>query len=159
MDFDAAFTKLLGNEGGYSNNPADPGGETNWGITKRVAVANGYTGAMIDLRQDQAKTIYKNKYWDVCACDAMPESTRFDVFDTAVNSGPVQAIKLTQRALKIMDDGVLGPATLAALQAADATLSGKFNGYRLEFMTSLPTWETFGKGWARRIANNLKGAS
>jgi lysozyme family protein len=159
MNFDAAFTKLIGNEGGYSNNPADPGGETNWGITKRVALANGFTGSMIDLRQDQAKAIYRRLYWDACACESLPESARFDVFDAAVNSGCVQAIKWLQRALGIGDDGVIGNVTFTALQSADASLCARFNGHRLDFMTSLPTWATFGKGWARRIANNLKGES
>ena len=62
--FDRAFDLLIGNEGGYVNNPKDPGGETNWGITKTVAVANGYTGDMRTMPKETAKCIYKKMYWN-----------------------------------------------------------------------------------------------
>lgn len=159
MNFDQSFEKLIGNEGGYSNNPADPGGETMWGVTKRVAQANGYQGDMHDFTQDQAKAIYRREYWDACACESVPEAARFHVFDAAVNSGCVQAVKWLQRALSVGDDGKLGSVTLTALQSADGDkLASRYNGYRLDFMTSLPTWATFGKGWSRRIASNLMAA-
>lgn len=157
MTFDEAFDRLLGNEGGYSNNPSDPGGETMWGITKVVAVAHGYTGAMEDMPQSVAKAIYRPAYWDACKCDQMPEDIRFDLFDSAVNSGPVQATKWLQQAIGTQADGVIGPATLAAVKAADgARLSKRVNAQRLRFMTNLKTWPVFGMGWARRIANNLE---
>ena len=57
--FDDAFDALIGNEGGYSNNPKDPGGETMWGITARVARAAGYTGPMRDLPRDTAKAPFR----------------------------------------------------------------------------------------------------
>lgn len=156
MKFAEAFVKLLGNEGGYVNNPADPGGETNWGVTRRVAEENGYTGKMRDFTQDDAMAIYDRLYWMKVSADELPEAVRFDVFDAAVNSGPRQAIKWLQRALDVQDDGVIGAQTLTAAKAADgAKLAAKFNGYRLMFMTDLPTWSSFGKGWARRIAGNL----
>lgn len=158
MSFDECFTRLMGHEGAYSNNPADPGGETMWGITKRVAVENGYTGAMADLRQDQAMAIARSAYWLPVKGDSLPEGVAFDVFDGAYNSGVGQSVRWLQRALGVADDGVPGPVTLlAANNANGADLSRKFNGQRLMFMTQLSTWPTFGKGWARRIANNLMG--
>ena len=156
MNFENAFIKLLGSEGGYSNNAADPGGATNWGVTQVVARANGYQGDMRDFTQDQAKVIYRRLYWDAARADEMPDAVRFDVFDGAVNSGVGQSVRWLQRALNVEADGVIGPATLAAANAANgAVLSKIFNGYRLTFMTNLKTWPIFGAGWARRIASNL----
>ncbi len=156
MSFDKCFTRLLGNEGGYSNNPADPGGETMWGITKAVAQENGYTGAMKDMPVDVAKAIYRKKYWDWVGIVNLPEALQFDVFDGVVNSGPVQAIKWLQRAVGVKDDGVLGHITfLATNMLPPAVVLARYNGERLKFMADLSTWPTFGKGWARRIAKNL----
>ena len=159
MSFDACFTRLLGNEGGYSNNPSDPGGETMWGITKAVAVANGYTGDMSRMPVDVAKAIYRKKYWDDLGLINLPETVQFDVFDGVVNSGAVQAIKWLQRAVNVKDDGVLGHITfLAVSMLPPAVVLARYNGHRLKFMTELKTWPDFGKGWARRIANNLIGS-
>lgn len=159
MDFDAAFTRLLGNEGGYVNDARDTGGETNFGVTKAVALANGYTGAMADLPQATAKAIYYRSYWLPIQADVLPADCRFDVFDAAVNSGCAQAIKWLQRAVGVTDDGVFGPATLAAAKAEQGTvIAARFNGQRLMFMTGLKTWSAFGGGWSRRIAKNLMAA-
>jgi lysozyme family protein len=159
-NFDDAFTALIGNEGGYSNNPNDPGGETNWGITVAVARANGYTGAMQDMTMSYAKTIYAQAYW-LSAFDTLYYPVAFQLFDAAVNSGLSQAVRWLQRALGVADDGIFGSITLAAAQDIDPIkLVLLFNANRLNFMTQLSTWPTFGKGWARRIANNLiKGAA
>lgn len=158
-NFDQAFTALLGNEGGYSNNPADPGGETMWGITLAVARANGYTAPMKDISQATAKGIYSRHYW-LPEFDQLPYKIAFALFDAAVNSGVTQAVRWLQRALGIADDGKFGPITLAAVQAADPErLLMAFNAERLDFMTRLSTWPTFGKGWARRIAANLKAGA
>lgn len=155
MTYDDAFDRLIGNEGGYSFNAADPGGETMWGITARVARANGYTGDMRSLPRDKAKDIAKACYWNPCQCDALPDFARFDLFDAAYNSGTGQAIKWLQRAAGAVDDGAMGPGTIAAVAAAGPMVSARFNGLRLQFMTNLSTWPQFGKGWARRIAGNL----
>lgn len=156
MTFDEAFERLLGHEGRYVNNPMDPGGATNWGITQRVARANGYTGDMQYLSRDKAKEIAKAEYWDACQAEALPPGLRFDVFDGAYNSGIVQSVKWLQRAIGgLADDGRIGPATLAAARSADALTAARFNGQRLQFMSNLGTWPQFGKGWARRIAANL----
>lgn len=156
MDFDSAFTRLLGHEGGYSFHPSDPGGETMWGITARVARAHGYTGDMRSMPQEVAKGIYRRLYWDAVRADELPPELRIDVFDAAVNSGVKQSALWLQRALGVVDDGVIGPATLAAANAAPAEIvRRRMAGARLRFMTELPTWGAFGKGWARRIADNL----
>jgi len=158
MKFDEAFTKLLGHEGGYVNNPADPGGETNWGVTKAVAQANGYQGSMKDFTQDEAKAIYHRLYWQKVSADDLPPDCRFDIFDAAVNSGVAAAAKWLQRVVGVTDDGVIGPATLKAAKFLPGyVIAARFNGHRLEFMTGLSTWPTFGRGWAKRIASNLKG--
>lgn len=153
MDFNEAFTKLLGHEGAYSNHPRDPGGETMWGITAAVARAHGYKGQMRALPQAVAQAIYRKDYWDAVQADKLPAAVRYPLFDAAVNSGVKQATKWLQAALGVSQDGVLGPKTLAAAQVADgAALASAMLGARLQFMTGLSTWPTFGKGWARRIA-------
>lgn len=156
MNFDQAFEKLIGHEGGYSNHPDDSGSETMFGITIKVARANGYAGPMIDLPLDTAKAIYRKDYWDSVRADELPDAVRFDVFDASVNSGPGQAIRFLQRATGVADDGRLGPLTIRAVKAMDPQLLDKrLNGYRLRFMTELKVWPSFGRGWASRIATNL----
>lgn len=158
MDFDTAFTKLLGHEGGYVNHPNDPGGETNWGITKAVAREFGYTGSMRDLPRDTAKRIYRVKYWDTVKADEMPDAVRYPLFDAAVNSGVGQAARWLQRALCVADDGKIGAITIGrAKNCDDVATAATMIGYRLQFMTDLSTWPSFGKGWARRIAALLGG--
>ncbi|MCZ3110867.1 hypothetical protein NYZ20_18695, partial [Acinetobacter baumannii] len=73
MNFDQAFDALIGHEDGYSNNPADPGGETMWGVTLTVARASDYTGPMKDLPRDTAKAIYRAQYWDAVRADQLPD--------------------------------------------------------------------------------------
>jgi lysozyme family protein len=155
MEFDQAFDKLISHEGGYSNNPADPGGETQFGISKRSYPDVDIKALTLEL----AKAIYKRDFWDRAQCDGLPPAVAFQVFDAAVNSGIGQSIRFLQRAVGVVDDGSVGPMTLAAIQRRDsAEVVAHFNAERLDFMTRLSTWETFGKGWARRIAENLKEA-
>lgn len=155
--FEKAFERLIGHEGGYVNHPEDPGGETNWGITKRTALEHGYTGAMRDMTRDQAKAIYKRSYWDRAKADQYDFAIGFQLFDAAVNHGIGTGIRFLQRAVGVADDGIVGPRTLAAVQAMSVTdVLARFNAERLEFYTRLSTWPTFGKGWARRVAGNLR---
>ena len=156
MTFDEAFDRLLGHEGGYANDSRDPGGETMWGVTARVARANGFLGDMRDLPRDKAKQIYRDLYWAPIHAEELPASLRFDVFDAAVNSGVQQAVKWLQRVVGASPDGVIGPATLRAVAQADTLTAARYAGVRLQFMTDLPTWGAFGRGWARRVAGNLQ---
>lgn len=154
MTFDEAFDRLIGHEGGYVNHPNDPGGETNWGISKRSYP----TLDIARLTREQAKTIYKRDFWDVIG-DAHP-AIKFQVFDFAVNSGIQTAIRKLQAALGVADDGVFGPVSKKAL--ADADLNDvlmRFVAQRIRFWASLTTWPTFGKGWALRAASQLEYAS
>lgn len=150
--FDVYFERLIGHEGGYVNDPKDPGGETKYGISKRA-----YPHVDIKaLTLDEARAIYRRDYWQRARCEDMPPGMAFDLFDAAVNSGVGQAIRWLQRAVGVADDGVVGPVTIAAVRRFDAeALQARFMGQRLQFMTQLSTWDRFGKGWARRIAANL----
>lgn len=154
MNFDQAFDQILGHEGSYVNDSRDPGGETNWGISKRSYPAVDIKA----LTQGGAKVIYQRDFWDKCRIDELPPALRFDVFDGAVNSGVGQSVKWLQQAVGSSVDGVLGPLTLAALSELSApAVAARYNGHRLMFMTNLGTWQTFSGGWARRIALNLIG--
>lgn len=155
MNFDEAFEILIGHEGGYVNNPADPGGETRFGISKRSYPEIDIKG----LTLNQAKFIYRRDYWDKAGCPDLPPALAFDVFDGAVNSGVNRSIKWLQEAAGATIDGVMGKQTMQAVKALHpATVQARYNGVRLEFMTDLATWKDFGKGWARRIAQNLQKA-
>lgn len=156
MNFEQAFDALLGHEGGYSDHPDDPGGKTRYGITEAVARRAGYRGDMRELPLDLAKRIALEEYWRPAGCDEWPDAIRFDVFDVAYNSGVATAIKMVQRAAFAEADGVIGPKTRVAVKAIDPLrLYARISGARLQYLTDLPTWPTFGKGWARRIAANL----
>lgn len=149
--FDDAFQVLIGVEQGYV---VDDGGPTMYGVTQAVARAHGFTGDMHDLPLDLAKSIAKAQYWDVYHCDELDPRIGFQVFDAAYNGGhPVQWL---QQASGAVADGSFGPATLAAVKATDPSkLIARFDAYRLQYMCDLNVWPTYGKGWARRIADNL----
>ena len=156
--FDPALRLLLRHEGGFVNHPSDPGGMTNLGVTK--AVWEAHKGAPVteaDMRAltpEAVQPVYKARYWDAIQGDALPYGLDYCVFDCAVNSGPGRAIKLLQYVLYTKVDGVLGKHTLAALQRADPTgLIEDYSQKRLDFLKSLPTWTTFGKGWGQRVSD------
>jgi len=154
-NFDRAFDALLRREGGYANNPKDPGGETNYGITVAVARNYGYTGSMRDMPISTAKAIYRTRYW-LKQFDEMPYAVAFQVFDGAVNSGVSQSVKWLQTAVGVKTDGAIGPLTMVALAKADPlAVVIQYNAARLLYLAKLPIWATFGKGWANRIAANL----
>lgn len=157
MNFDQAFDQVLGHEGGYSDHAADPGGKTRYGVTEAVARSNGYQGDMRDLPLDLAKQIYRRLYWDAVKADELPEAIRYAVFDAAVNSGPPQAVKWLQRAVRVPDDGIVGPKTAHAahVMPADEVLR-RMLAQRLRFMTGLHAWYSFSRGWARRVADLLE---
>lgn len=153
--FDDAFSALIGNEGGYSNSPADPGGETMWGVTARVARANGYAGPMKSLSLETAKSIAKTVYWDPLHLDEFDPRIAFQIFDSNYNGG--QTVRWAQAASGAAVDGKMGPATIAALKTIDPhAFVLAFLAQRMIYLTNLSTWASFGKGWTRRIANNMQ---
>lgn len=155
--FDQAFAELLTHEGGYVDHPSDPGGATNHGVTERVARKFGYTGNMRGYPKEEAAKVYRSEYWEAVRADELPAPLRYPIFDAAVNSGSRQAILWLQQGLDVKTDGVIGAQTLAAIKAADPNaLLCRMLGARLRFMTNLNHWNSFGKGWARRIAAMLE---
>jgi lysozyme family protein len=147
--FDLAFAVVVGEEGGYVNNPADPGGETRFGVSKRAHPEVNIAA----LTLDQAKAIYKSGYWDKVRGDDLPPPLALLIFDSAVNNGPSAAAKWLQQAVGVGCDGIIGPATLAAIaKHALADVMAEFHARRILFQMTLPTVATFGLGWARRLA-------
>ena len=158
--FSEAVERVLAHEGGFVDHPSDPGGATNFGITERVARARGYKGHMRDLPRQTAIEIYRAQYWAPVQGDKLPDAIAFQVMDAAVNHGVGNAARWLQRAAGVAEDGVIGPVTLAAVRNADpADLVLRFNATRLDFYASLSTFSTFGRGWTRRVAENLRLAA
>lgn len=148
--------RVLSHEGGYVNDPNDPGGETKWGISKR-----SYPHLNIkDLTRQDAIAIYQRDFWQRVQGDKLPVPFVFQALDAAVNHGIGNAVRWIQRAAGVADDGVIGPVTLAAVarqEPADLVLN--FNAERLEFYAKLQTFDHFGRGWTRRVAKNLRYAA
>lgn len=153
MIFDTAFDRLIGHEGGYVNDPKDPGGETNWGISKR-----SYPKLNIKkLTREGAREIYRRDFWQRIRADALPDGVAYQLFDFAVNSGIETAVRYLQRALGVADDGHWGPVSQqAANNTSETDMIMALNAERLDFMTRLKNWSNDGKGWTRRIAQNLR---
>jgi lysozyme family protein len=151
--FDSSFDRLIGHEGGYVNDINDPGGETNWGISKR-----SYPHLNIaDVTREDSKKIYWRDFWAKINADSLPASISYQLFDFAVNSGTNTAIRYLQRALGVADDGHFGPISrAAAARTSESDMVLSLNAERLDFMTRLENWKYHGKGWARRIAGNLR---
>lgn len=148
-NFDGCMVELFRHEGGYVNHKQDPGGETNYGISKRSYPSLNIKG----LTKAAAKQIYKRDFWDKVRGDELPTGLDNVTFDPAVNSGPSRGVKWLQAALGVQQDGVIGPATLTAAKQADpyATVR-KACSKRLAWLRGLGTFSTFGKGWSRRVA-------
>ena len=154
--FDLLVERVLSHEGGYVNDPRDPGQETRWGISKRA-----YPHLDIrNLTRAQAVDIYRRDFWQRVRGDELPREFAFQALDAAVNHGIGNAVRWMQRAAGVADDGVIGPVTLAAVQRAQAAdLVLRFNAERLRFYAKLTTFATFGRGWVNRVAGNLEHAA
>lgn len=155
--FDLAIRAVLGHEGGYVNDPTDRGGETKWGISKR-----SYPELNIrDLTREQAVAIYKRDWWDRYKyAQIHDQDLATKVFDLAINMGAKPAHKLLQQALRACElptepDGIIGPATLAAVRLADpfallAALRSEAAGYYRVIIARNPSQERFKNGWETR---------
>jgi len=166
ITFDTVFDRLMKSEGGYVNDPADPGGETNWGITWPVLhQAIGMRIVTPDttiakLSREQAKAIYKVLVWTAAGLQDYDPAIAYQVMDIAVHSGPTQAAILLQRAAGVAADGRIGPVSKAAIKAMDRNdLLMLLNAERMEFQTRLKNWPQHGKGWTIRNAQNLRYAA
>jgi lysozyme family protein len=153
-----SFELMLKSEGGYVNNPADPGGMTNLGVTK--ATWENWVGRESDeaemrgLTPEKVEPLYKNKYFDAVRGDELPMGLDYLMFDFAVNAGAGRAIKTLQTAVGVTPDGGFGPMTMAAVQAVDPNeLIERFSQAKEDFYRSLTTFATFGKGWLNRVAD------
>jgi lysozyme family protein len=152
--FEQCFAIVLGTEGGYVNNPADPGGATKYGISQRsypnVDIAN--------LTLGEAQAIYQRDYWAKACCDQLPPALALMCFDAACNNGPQRAKEWLQAAVGVATDGIIGNQTLVAMRHLTGSQKGidavctEFLARRMDFMGLLPTWHTFGLGWSRRLA-------
>lgn len=147
-----AITHLMEIEGGYVNDPYDPGGETNFGISKRahpnLDIAN--------LTLDQAIFLYWKKYWLDAKCDQIPDPFAQFLFDCRVNHQPYTANRLLQLGLGVKADGVIGPVTLAAAHNADVEIClARMFAHRAELYHNLvvsnSTSAKFLNGWYYRL--------
>ncbi|MBA3605213.1 MAG: hypothetical protein H0W46_04425 [Acidimicrobiia bacterium] len=153
MDFTTAIDRVLGHEGGYVFHAKDPGGETRWGISKR-----SYPNVDIRaLTREGAKALYLRDFWMPCVRLVTDGALQFQMMDAAVNHGMRRATKFLQGALKVTQDGVFGPQGRAALAAADLKdVHLLYMAERFEFWCDLETFATFGRGWVRRGAQQLR---
>ena len=164
QNFEHCMEMLLKHEGGYVNNPSDPGGITNLGITKRTY--DEFHGTNIDedgmreLTVEDVLPIYRRNYWERCRCQDLPSGVDWAVMDACVNHGTGRAAKFLQKAVMVNQDGSIGPLTLMAVSEQDPIeIINRMAVYRDAFYRSLSTFETFGRGWIRRNDETREQAS
>jgi lysozyme family protein len=156
-NFAAATALELGYEGGYVNHPKDPGGPTKYGITLyALSQHRGRAVSAADVRAltaPEATAIYGEVYWPAVRGDQLPAGVDLMVYDAAINMGRGRAAKCLQRAAGVnLVDGLLGPASLAAVSAADPShLVVSVHDQREALYRSFAGFPTFGKGWLRRL--------
>ena len=149
---DATFNFIIKWEGGYVNDPKDPGGETKYGISKRAYP----TEDIKNMTKERAKFLFVRDYWSKCSCDELPECLAVMVADTAFNCGVVRAKKMLQKSFGLTEDGIFGKMSFAAFNNVKENrkdliaATSSFYNNRLSYYKSLKTWEDFGKGWANR---------
>jgi lysozyme family protein len=155
-NWDDCFAMVIKSEGGFVDNPKDPGGMTNLGVTRSAWEA--YLGRdvseddMRSLTPDRVKPFYKAMYWDRIKGDSLPAGIDYAAYDFAVNSGPYKAARFLQEIAGVVIDGVIGPKSLEAIQACDAKeTADAICDMRMDFLKGLSTFDTFGKGWTTRV--------
>lgn len=156
-NFGKSLAMVLVHEGGFVNDPVDPGGATNKGVTQAVydswRASHGQPKQSVKaLSADEIAGIYKLLYWDRARCDDLPSGVDYAVFDFAVNSGVSRAAKFLQSVVGVPDDGAIGKQTLGAvtLKGARQTIDALCNK-RLGFLRGLKIFWRFGKGWTSRV--------
>lgn len=160
------FTKVMEevfkHEGGKSKVRADPGnwtgGKVGVGVlrgTNMGIAAHAHPEADIEnLTKDQARQIYLKIYWNPIQGSRLPAGIDLVTMDAAVNSGLGRGPRWTQRALGVAQDSVIGSQTIKAARYADAvSVVQRACGYRMGFLKGLRTWDSFGRGWSRRVAS------
>ena len=162
-NYDKCLELILHHEGGYVNHTKDPGGETNLGVTKRVYEEWGGTKDMVDLTVEDVAPIYEKNYWGRVKGDDLPSGLDLCVFDFAVNAGPSRAAKYLQSIIGTTVDGGIGPNTLKAVYnyVEEVGLQGMIEEYqsgRISYYEQLSTFETFGRGWIRRVNETTEEA-
>jgi len=155
-NFQACLEIILLHEGGYVNHPKDPGGETNLGVTKRVYEEHGGKKDMKDLTVDDVAPIYEKSYWNRIKGDDLPAGLDLCVFDFGVNAGTGRAAKYLQTLVGTTADGGIGPNTIKCVNeyVEEHGLEETIKSYqesRQGYYESLSTFETFGRGWTRRV--------
>lgn len=150
-DWEKAIEFVLQQEGGYGIDPKDPGGETNFGISRKSYP----TLDIKNLTIDEAKSIYKTDFWNACSCDQLPWGFSIAVFDMAVNQGTKKAMRLLQIILDVDVDGIIGEKTIAAAHKANPRLVKKYLAMRLveyaHLMTINPALSVYGVNWSFRV--------
>ena len=162
-NYDHCLEMILHHEGGYVNHPKDPGGETNLGVTKRVWEEHGGTKDMKDLTVEDVAPIYKKSSWDRVKGDDLPSGLDLCVFDFGVNAGTGRAARYLQSMIGTTVDGGIGPNTLKALESyvkveGLAATIDTYQSNRQEYYEKLSTFETFGRGWTRRVKETTEAA-
>lgn len=163
-EFDKSLTRVLVHEGGKVDDPRDPGGRTNQGVTQKVFNAylrsiNKKERDVYTMKNTERDAIYKRRYWDAIDGDKLPPGVGYVLFDGAVNSGPMQSVKWLQRALGSRYSGKIdGNMGLLTVDAVDAfpdhdKLVECICDRRMVFLKALKTWKTFKGGWTDRVAN------
>ena len=161
--FQAAVAWVIGQEGGYTNDPGDPGNWTGGAIGSGQCMGTNFgisaaaypTLDIASLTEAQAEAIYEEDYWTPIQGESLPQALALIVLDAAVNSGVSQSGIWLQVVVGATTDGVIGPATLAAVQAWQSTtgdLCTEVLAQRIAALGDLPDWNTFGLGWSRRCA-------
>jgi lysozyme family protein len=159
-NFIPCLNVVLSAEGGYVDDPLDPGGATNLGITLRVLTEWRHTAVtkadVQNLTKDEAGAIYRARYWNVIRGDDLPAGVDLMVFDAGVNLGTGRSARMLQAAVGTAEDGAIGPNTLTAMQHDDSSgLISQLANARESFYRSLPTFSHFGSGWTARV-NRVK---
>lgn len=146
---------VLNEEGGYADLPGDEA--TNLGVKKSIWESWINRPATKEevrrLTREDVAPLYKELYWDPCRCGEMPEGFNLATFDFSVHSGANRAILYLQEALKVVQDGVLGEKSMAALRKAGLKELLTYLDLRLEFIKHAGLYKLYGKGWLNRIHN------